>query len=337
MSFVALPSQMQYIEAPTIGEASVMRIARSPLPIPKNDEVLIRVMAAGVNRPDVLQRKGAYPAPPSASPILGLEVAGEVVAIGSDVTAWRVGEPVCALVNGGGYAQYCVAPATQCLPWPKGYTAIQAAVLPETYFTVWANLFQHNRIIHGESLLVHGGSSGIGLTAIQLGYEFGNEVYTTVGSKDKKDACIHAGAAVAINYKEENFAVRIQEITEGKGVDVILDMVGAPYFQGNLNSLSLDGRLVQISVMLGAKVEQFNLAQMMTRRLVITGSTLRPRTSTQKAAIAQSLRERLWPILDAGRCAPIIHKVFDFSEAVAAHQLMESSQHIGKIVLKIDQ
>jgi NADPH2:quinone reductase len=337
MRISTLPSQMEYIEVPNAGEASVMRIARGPLPIPKSDEVLIRVMAAGVNRPDVLQRKGLYPMPPSASPILGLEVAGEVVGVGSEVTSWRIGERVCALANGGGYAQYCAAPATQCLPWPKDYTATQAAVLPETYFTVWANLFQHNRITHGESLLVHGGSSGIGLTAIQLGCEFGAKVYTTVGSKDKQDACIRAGASVAINYKEENFAKKIQEITGGAGVDVILDMVGAPYFQDNLDSLALDGRLVQISVMLGAKVEQFSLFQLMSRRLMITGSTLRPRTSAQKAAIAQSLRQRLWPILDVGRCAPVLYKVFDFSEAVAAHQLMESSQHIGKIVLKIDQ
>lgn len=332
---MTLPVEMDCIEVPQTGGAEVMRLGRAAVPQAKAGEVLIRVMAAGVNRPDVLQRQGAYPAPPSANPLLGLEVAGEVAAVGEGVTGWRTGERVCALANGGGYAQYCTAPATQCLPWPRGYDAVRAAALPENYFTVWANLFQHNSIAEGETLLVHGGSSGIGLTAIQLAKSFGNTVYTTVGSKDKQDACERLGASVAINYKLDDFAKIIQDITCGKGVNVVLDMVGAPYFQRNLDSLALEGRLVQISVMLGSKVESFNLAQVMTRRLVITGSTLRPRTTEQKAAIAQSLRQRLWPLLDNGHCAPVIDSVFPFSEVVQAHRLMESSRHIGKIMLKL--
>ena len=331
----SIPDTMYCVDVPQAGEADVMRLATVAVPQAKVDEVLIRVMAAGVNRPDVLQRKGAYPPPPSASPVLGLEVAGEVVAVGTQVTTWKVGERVCALTNGGGYAQYAAAPASQCLPWPKGYDAVSAAALPENYFPVWANLFQHDRLIRGESLLVHGGSSGIGLTAIQLAHEYGNKVYTTVGNADKQAACIKAGAAFAIDYKQEDFALRLQQLTDGKGVDVILDMVGAPYFQRNLDVLAVEGRLVQISVMLGAKVEQFNLVQVMSRRLVITGSTLRPRTTGQKAAIASSLRQRLWPVLDAGRCAPVIYKAFDVSEVARAHALMESSLHIGKIILNV--
>jgi NADPH2:quinone reductase len=332
---MSLPVQMQFIEAPQPGDASVMRLAQGPVPMPAEGEVLVRVMAAGVNRPDILQRKGYYPAPPSANPVLGLEVAGEVAAVGAKVTGLAAGDRVCALANGGGYAQFCAVPAAQCLPWPGGYDAIKAAALPETYFTVWANLFQHQRIRPGESLLVHGGSSGIGLTAIQLAHEFGNTVYATAGSAQKLDACLRYGASAAINYREEDFAARLQALTAGQGVDVVLDMVGAPYFQANLNSLAPDGRLVQIAVSQGGRVEQFNLAQLMLSRLTVTGSTLRARSPAHKAAIAASLRERLWPVLDAGRCAPVIDRIFPLAGAVLAHELMESSRHIGKIVLKI--
>jgi len=332
---MTLPLYMQYVDATNADEAGGLRLNTAPLPEPKADEVLIRVMAAGVNRPDILQRKGLYPPPKDASPILGLEVAGEVLGVGHLVQDYKKGDRVCALANGGGYAEYCTVPASQCLPWPKGYDALQAGALPENYFTVWANLFQNQRLAKGESLLVHGGSSGIGITAIQLAHELGNMVYATAGSAEKCAACVKSGADAAINYREEDFEARITELTGGKGVDVVFDMVGAPYMQKNLNCLKPDGRLVQIAVMLGSKVESFNLAQVMMKRLVITGSTLRPRTTVQKADIAKSLRERLWPVLDVGCCAPMIHAVFPLSEVAAAHMLMESSQHIGKIMLKV--
>ena len=328
-----MPKQMQYIDG--TGEADALQLKTGPLPETKADEVLIRVMAAGVNRPDILQRQGLYPPPPSASPVLGLEVAGEIVAIGANATGWKIGERVCALANGGGYAQYCAVPASQCLPWPQGYDAIQAAALPENYFTVWTNLFQHNRLAAGESLLVHGGSSGIGLTAIQLAHEFGHKVFTTVGNTEKQQACVRFGADAAIFYKEESFAERIADLTNNRGVDVILDMVGALYFKHNIDCLAPEGRLVQIALMHGANVDGFNLAKVMTRRLTITGSTLRPRTTEQKAAIADSLRQRVWPVLDLGRCAPVVYKTFKLAEVAAAHRLMESSQHIGKIMLSV--
>ena len=330
---MTLPQQMQYIDG--TGEAEALHVKTGPLPEIKDGEILIRVMATGVNRPDILQRQGLYPPPPSASPILGLEVSGQVVALGADVKGLEIGERVCALANGGGYAQYCAVPASQCLPWPKGYDAIQAAALPENYFTVWTNLFQYNRLAAGESLLVHGGSSGIGLTAIQLAHEFGHKVFTTVGNKEKQQACVRFGADAAILYKEESFAERIAELTNGRGVDVILDMVGALYFKSNIDCLAPEGRLVQIALMHGANADGFNLSKVMTRRLTITGSTLRPRTAEQKAAIADSLRQRVWPVLDLGRCAPVIYKTFKLAEVALAHRLMESSQHIGKIMLSV--
>jgi NADPH2:quinone reductase len=312
-----------------------MRLARGPVPQPRPDEVLIRVQAAGVNRPDVAQRRGLYPPPPNASPILGLEVAGEVVAAGAEVRGLRTGERICALTNGGGYAEYCIAPAAQCLPWPAGYDAIRAAALPETYFTVWANVFMRGRLARGETLLVHGGSSGIGVTAIQLADAFGATVYATVGSEAKAQACRRLGATAAINYRAQDFLDEIMRLTGGRGVDVVLDMVGAPYFLRNLRALAIEGRLVQIAFLEGSKVEGFDLAPVMTRRLTITGSTLRPRSTAEKGAIAQALRENVWPLLAQGRCGPVIHKVFPLAEVAAAHTLMESSAHIGKIMLRV--
>jgi len=330
-----LPDRMRYIEAVGAGEPDVLRLATAPLPQPKPDEVLIRVQAAGVNRPDVLQRQGVYPPPPTASPILGLEVAGDVVAVGETVRALKPGDRVSALTNGGGYAEYCPVPAPQCLPWPSGYNATQAAALPETHFTVWANLFESGRLARGESVLVHGGTSGIGVTAIQLAREFGARVYATAGSQDKCDACERLGAEAAINYREADFAERIRDLTRGQGVNVVLDIVGGRYTMRNLACLAMDGRLIQVGTMHAAKVEGFDLTVVMRRRLILTGSTMRPRTTAEKGRIAHALFETVWPVLEAGRCGPVIHQVFPLAEAAAAHRLMERSTHIGKIVLAV--
>jgi NADPH2:quinone reductase len=292
------------------------------------------VQAAGVNRPDIQQRKGLYPPPPDASPILGLEVAGTVAALGPDVTSFHEGDPVCALVNGGGYAAYAVAPATQCLPWPHTYTAVQAAALPETFFTVWANLFGLGRLHEGETVLVHGGSSGIGTTAIALARAFGAHPIATAGSAEKCAACEKLGAR-AINYRTQDFVAETHRLTEGRGVDVVLDMVAGPYLSRNLQCLTRDGRLVVIAVQGGIQDPDFTILPVMLKRLTITGSTLRPRTTAEKAAIADGLREKVWPKLNAGQCAPIIHATFPLSDAPAAHTLMESDAHIGKIVLTL--
>ena len=263
-----------------------------------------------------------------------MEVAGEVAAVNGDA-GWHVGDKVCALANGGGYAEYCAVPGTQCLPWPDGYDAIRAGALPENHFTVWANLFGHGRLAPGESVLVHGGTSGIGVTAIQLAHEFGSRVYATAGSAEKCDACVRLGADAAINYKEADFARSIKEFTTGAGVNVVLDMVGAPYLARNLRSLATDGRLVLIAFLGGAKAEELDLTTIMTRRLTVTGSTMRPRTAAQKGAIASALREKVWPVLSAGRCGPLVHEVFPLDRAADAHRLMESSAHIGKIMLHV--
>ncbi len=317
---------MTYIEANGAGGPEVLGLATGPTPQPKPDEVLIRVQAAGINRPDVAQRQGSYPPPPGASPILGLEVAGEVCAIGSEVTTLAVGDRVCALTNGGGYAEYCAAPAPQCLPWPAQYDALRAGALPETSFTVWANLFQRGRLAKGETALVHGGSGGIGVTAIQFAHEFGSRIFITAGSDEKCAACLALGADAAINYRTQDFAAEVRKLTEGRGVDVILDMVGAPYMTPNVRSLALDGRLVMIAFLQGSKVKEFDFVHVMVKRLTITGSTLRPRTTAQKGAIAAELREKIWPVLDAGRCAPVIHASFPLAQAAEAHRLMETQQ-----------
>ena len=332
---MTLPAQMTFITMDAPGGPAVLKPAMGPLPAPKADEILIRVLAAGVNRPDVAQRTGNYPPPPGASPIIGLEVAGEVAAVGAEVTGWAAGDKVCALTNGGGYAEYCVAPGAQCLPWPAGYDAIRAGALPETFFTVWANLFQGGRLASGETALIHGGSSGIGTTAIQLAKAFGAKVFVTVGSNEKAAACVKLGADAAINYRTQDFQVEVKTLTEGRGVDVILDMVGAPYAEKNIRSLAMDGRLVFIAFLEGSRTEKLDLLNIMTRRLTLTGSTMRPRTTAQKAAIADDLRAQVWPLLNQGKCAPVIHQVFSLAEAAAAHALMESSAHIGKIMLRV--
>ena len=331
-----VPQRMHRIEFAGPGSPDVLRWVEADVPEPGAYEVLIRVQAAGVNRPDILQRQGRYPLPPDASPILGLEIAGEIAAAGAQALGMSAGERVCALTNGGGYAQYCSVPLGQVLPWPDGFDAVRAAALPEALFTVWANLFQMAHLRSGESALIHGGSSGIGTTAIQLAREFGARVFTTAGSAAKIAACVALGAELAINYREQAFETLIAERTAGRGVDVILDMVGAPYFERNLGCLAKDGRLVIIGSMGGAVVEKFHLARLMQARASIMGSMMRPRTAAEKAAIARELRSRVWPILSAGRCAPIIYEVLPLAQAPQAHRLMENGAHIGKIVLQVD-
>ncbi|TQN63029.1 zinc-binding dehydrogenase [Agrobacterium tumefaciens] len=326
---------MRFIDLPSHGGPEVMRLSHAPLPKPAKGEVLVRVEAAGVNRPDVAQRQGIYPPPKDASPILGLEIAGEVVALGEGVTEFKVGDKICALANGGGYAQYCTVPAGQALPFPKGYDAVKAAALPETFFTVWANLFQMAGLTEGESVLIHGGTSGIGTTAIQLAKAFGAEVYATAGSAEKCEACVKLGARRAINYREEDFAAAIKAETDGKGVDVILDMIGAAYFEKNLSALAKDGCLSIIAFLGGAVAEKVNLTPIMVKRLTVTGSTMRPRTADEKRAIRDDLVAEVWPLIESGQLAPVINRVFTLDEVVEAHRLMESSNHIGKIVMRV--
>jgi putative PIG3 family NAD(P)H quinone oxidoreductase len=332
---MTLPEQMRFIDLPTPGGPDAMVIAQGPLPVPKPGDILIRVEAAGVNRPDIAQRQGSYPPPPDASPILGLEVAGEVVAAGSEAKGFAIGDRVCALANGGGYAEYAAVPATQALPWPKGLDAIQAAALPETFFTVWANLFMMAGLKAGETVLIHGGSSGIGTTAIQLARATGSEVFTTVGNEEKAAACRKLGASWAINYKSEDFVAAVKTKASNGAVDVVLDMVGAAYFDRNLSCLKRDGRLSIIAFLGGSVAERANLTPIMVKRLRIMGSTMRPRTAAEKGEIANELREKVWPLIEAGKVAPVINRVFDFSDAIEAHRLMESSDHIGKIMLKV--
>jgi putative PIG3 family NAD(P)H quinone oxidoreductase len=296
--------------------------------------VLIKVAAAGVNRPDVSQRQGKYPPPPGASDIPGLEVSGTVEAAGATVAGLRRGDEVCALLAGGGYAEYCVAPEPQCLPVPRGISIVDAAGLPETFFTVWTNVFDRGRLQRGESLLVHGGSSGIGTTAIQLAHAFGARVFATAGSDEKCAACERLGAERAINYRSADFVAVVREATGGKGVDVVLDMVGGDYFPRNIDVLGVGGRLVQIATLRGSKAE-IVLPVVMQRRLTITGSTLRPRSVEEKGAIARALREHVWPLLEAGRVKPIVYRTFPLAEAAAAHRLLESGEHIGKVLLTI--
>lgn len=332
---MTLPSTMRHVDLPSFGQPEVMTFATGPVPTPKAGEILVRVEAAGVNRPDVAQRQGTYPPPKDASPILGLEVAGEVVALGEGVVEFALGDKVCGLANGGGYAQYCVLPAGQALAFPKGYNAVKAAAVPETFFTVWANLFQMAGLTEGESVLIHGGSSGIGTTAIQLAKAFGATVYTTAGSAEKCAACEKLGATRAINYKSEDFVSVVKAATGGQGVDVILDMIGASYLEKNLAALAKDGCLSIIAFLGGAVADKVNLGPIMVKRLTVTGSTMRPRTAEEKRAIRDELLEQVWPLLEAGSVAPVIHEVMPFEDVVKAHQLMESSSHIGKIVLKL--
>jgi NADPH2:quinone reductase len=332
---MSLPERMRYIDHGAGGPPEAMVLATGPLPTPAADEVLIRVRHAGVNRPDVAQRQGRYPPPPGASPILGLEAAGEVVAAGPAVRRWKPGDRVTALTNGGAYAEYVAVPETQCLPWPEGYDSARAAALPETFFTVWANLFGHGRFREGESVLIHGGTSGIGTTAIQLAKAFGGKVFATAGSAEKCAACLRLGADAAINYREQDFVAAVREATGKRGVDVVLDMVGAPYFARNLRVLAQDGRLVLIAFLGGEVAESVDLRPIMVKRLTVTGSTMRPRTTAEKGEIAAALEAKVWPLLSAGRIGPVMAAEFPLEQAAEAHRLMESSSHIGKIVLKV--
>jgi NADPH:quinone reductase len=325
---------MRAVEISTPGGPEVLKLAQRPVPTPKPGEILIKVAAAGVNRPDVLQRTGNYPVPPDASDLPGLEVAGEVAALGAGVKSWKVGDKVCALVHGGGYAEYCVAPEVQALPIPKGLSAPEAASLPETFFTVWSNVYERAGLKSGESLLVQGGSSGIGVTAIQMAAATGNRVFATAGSDEKCAACVRLGAEKAINYKTQDFAAEIKAATGGRGVDVILDMVGGDYVPKELKCLADEGRLVFIAFLRGHKTE-LDINEVMRRRLTISGSTLRPRPVEFKGRIAARLRERIWPLIEAGRIRPQIFRSFPLEQAGEAHRLMESSQHIGKLVLTV--
>lgn len=330
-----IPETMSHIAADVFGGPEILTLTTGPTPRPGAGDLLIRVAWAGVNRPDVAQRLGKYPPPKGASRILGLEVAGQVAALGEGVAGWAVGEAVCALANGGGYAEFVAVPAAQCLRPPKGYDLKRAAALPETFFTVWANLFGHGRLAAGERCLIHGGTSGIGTTAIQLARAFGATAFATAGSDEKCAACLELGAAAAINYRTQDFAAEIRRLTEGRGVDVVLDMVGAPYFTRNLASLATDGRLVLIAFLGGSKGDGIDLLAIMTRRLCVTGSTMRPRSTAEKGAIAASLAGKVWPKLAAGEAAPVIHATFPLAEAARAHALMESSAHVGKILLEV--
>jgi len=330
-----LPATMMAIQITKPGGPEVLKpIHDRPLPVPKPHEVLVEVAFAGVNRPDLAQRGGTYNPPPGASDLPGLEISGRIVALGADVTQWKVGDEVCALTPGGGYAQYCATPATHCLPIPRGFSLLQAAMLPETYFTVWTNVFDRARLKKGESILVHGGASGIGTTAIQLAHAFGCAVYATVGDDAKKDACLKLGAAHVINYKTEDFVAVVREKTEGKGVDVVLDMVAGPYIERNLDCLAMDGRLSVIAVQGGAQAT-FNVAKLMMGRKTITGSTLRPQSVEAKAAMADALRQKIWPLLEAGTVKPVHFKTFPLHQADAAHAELEAGQHIGKVMLSV--
>jgi putative PIG3 family NAD(P)H quinone oxidoreductase len=329
-----LPETMKVVEISTPGGPEVLVPATRPVPAPQAGEILVRVAAAGVNRPDVMQRQGKYPPPAGVTDIPGLEIAGTVAATGDGVSGWSPGEELCALVAGGGYAEFCVAPEPQCLPVPAPLDLTQAAALPETFFTVWENVFNRGHLKQGETLLVHGGSSGIGTTAIQLARARGARVLVTAGSAAKCRACEELGAARAINYHQEDFVEVVKNFTDGAGVDVVLDMVGGDYVVRNLNALAVDGRLVQIAVQHGTKAE-IAVHLIMTKRLTFTGSTLRPRPVAVKAAIAEALRQQVWPLIEAGEVKPVMHASFPLQKAAEAHALMDSGAHIGKIVLTV--
>ncbi len=329
---VTLPETMTAIEISEPGPPEALRPAARPTPRPGPGEVLVRVAAAGVNRADVMQREGRYPPPPGASDIPGLEVSGTVVAAGGDVTDVGVGNEVCAIVTSGAYAEYCLVPAPQCLPIPASVSLRDAAALPEAYMTVWTNVFERGRLAAGETFLVHGGSSGIGTTAIPLAKLRGARVFATAGSAEKCAACTALGADLAINYREQDFVEAVREATGGRGVDVILDMVGGAYLQRNIDSLALEGRLVIIALMEGGRAE-VNLAALMSRRLTITGSTLRARRVDQKAAVARAVREQVWPHIASGELRPMIHGTYSLADAAEAHRVMQSSRHIGKLLL----
>ena len=325
---------MRAVEITTFGPPDVLKIVERPDPLPAAGEILIDVAAAGVNRPDVIQRLGKYPPPPGASDIPGLEVAGVVAALGADVRGWSVGDPICALVAGGGYAERAAVPHEQCLPIPRGLTAIQAAGIPETFFTVWTNVFQRGKLQAGETILIHGGTSGIGTTAIQLAKAFGARVFATAGSDAKCDATRKLGAEHAFNYRTQDWVAEGKRVTGGRGVNLILDIVGGDYMGRNLDLLAIEGRLLQIAFLKSPKAE-LDFSVMMRKRAWITGSTLRPRTPEEKGVIARDLLAQVWPLLEKGAVAPVIHKVFPFADAAAAHRMMEESTHIGKLILDV--
>jgi NADPH2:quinone reductase len=325
---------MKYINITEHGGPEVLQLEERETPAIAAGQVLIKVAAAGVNRPDVIQRGGFYPPPPGASDIPGLEIAGEVIEVNEGFAWPQKGEQVCALVTGGGYAEFCAAEAEQCLPIPKGFSAVQAAAIPETFFTVWSNVFDRGKLQSGERLLIHGGSSGIGTTAIQLAKARGATVYITAGNQEKCEACIALGADLAINYKEEDFVEKCMQASGDEGIDVILDMVAGPYIERNIQVAAPDARIVLIAGLQGFKAE-VNFQTVLRNRLTITGSTLRPRSVTFKAKIAADLKENVWPLLESGEIKPVVHKVFSLAEAAAAHEMMESSTHIGKIILSI--
>jgi len=329
-----LPAKMRAVEITKPGGPEVLKAAERPLPQPKPHEILVKVAAAGVNRPDVLQRMGLYSVPPDASDLPGLGIAGTVAATGASVKMWKVGDQVCALVHGGGYAEYCVVPEVQALPVPKGLSLTEAASLPETFFTVYSNVFDRGGLRAGETFLVQGGSSGIGVTAIQMAAALGARVFTTAGTDEKCAACVKLGAEKAFNYKSGDWAEELKAATAGKGVNVILDMAGGDFVPKELKSLADEGRLVMIAFLRGMKTE-IDLSVVMAKRLQITGSTLRPRPIEFKGQVAKSLRERVWPLVEAGKIKPVVYKTFPLAEASEAHKLMETSQHIGKIVLTV--
>ncbi|MCC6193558.1 MAG: NAD(P)H-quinone oxidoreductase [Burkholderiales bacterium] len=331
---MSLPTSMRYVAAREAGPPEVLHVAQAPLPEVKPGEVLIEVAYAGVNRPDCSQRAGTYPPPPDASPIIGLEVAGRIVALGEGVTQWRAGDVVCALTPGGGYAEYCTTPAGFCLPVPPGLPVAEAACVPETYFTVWYNLFERIRFEPGESVLIHGGTSGIGLTAIQLCKAFGAIVYTTAGSDEKVAFCLRMGADHAFDYKTQDWSAELWRLTGKKGVNVVLDMVGGDYVAKNLRSLAPDGRLSQIAFLQGATVE-IDMRAIMMKRLTVTGSTLRASPAPRKVALARALRERVWPLFAQGKLKVVLAQTFPLAEAAQAHALMESGTLIGKIALEV--
>ena len=326
--------RMKVIEISRPGGPDVLRAAQRPTPVPGPGEVLIKVVAAGVNRPDILQRLGKYPPPPGASDIPGLEVAGHIADRADDVVQWRVGDAVCALLAGGGYAEYVAAPQAQCLKPPATLSLVEAAAVPETFFTVWTNVFERGRLQAGETILIHGGSSGIGTAAIQLAKAFGATVFATVGSEKKGDACLALGADSVVNYRTTDWVRVFKDATGGRGVDLVLDMVGGNYVARNLELLAVEGRLVQIAFLESSKVE-LDLMQVMRRRLTITGSTLRPRSPEEKGQIARALEQKVWPLVEAGKVKPIVHAEFPLEHAADAHRLMQSSEHIGKIVLTV--
>ncbi|MEV4909309.1 NAD(P)H-quinone oxidoreductase [Streptomyces albidoflavus] len=332
---MSLPNEMTRIEITEPGAPDVLQAKRVTLPVAAEGEVLIRVHAAGINRPDALQRAGKYPMKPGMNPIPGLEVAGEVVALGAGVSQFELGDSVCALTNGGGYAEYCAVPAGQTLPIPAGIDWVQAAAIPETFFTVWANLFGLGGASSGQRALIHGGTSGIGTTALMLCREFGIEAFATAGSAEKCSVIRRLGGQ-AINYREENFADVIAEKTAGQGVNIVLDIMGASYLNANISTLAMDGRVVMLGFLGGARANDIDLLAILGKRAVVTGSLLRARTAAEKAAIADQLREHVWPVLAEGRCLPMIDKVYSLTEAAKAHAHMEAGDHIGKIVLRVD-